>query len=962
MGTLRNFKYLFEEYYMTHKIYHIAFTLLMLNLLAAQEVYELEPKFPVHDLDPYLQVYADSSDRFTAQQLLNDDTLSYTFGNKLPKLLKTNLTYWGKLKLKTADSLTGWTLDFEDIMIGPPAWTKSNGKVDVYGYANGQLLFHQKTGVEYAKKERATDDHWALNRVRLADLPPETLVTLIIKAQGNSFGYPAYFNLSARSPEQPFYHAPYQYHRTFNAFMFGVSFIIFLYFFLQFIYLREGVYFWFSLWLFFCMTTQSMTIGLIVGDLSTLRYPFWIFTANAQFFTFWFFGRSFIGSKQKFPILDRFIKGLAFFILIEILLSALYVILFNPETYFTAPHPWHYLFLSSYCIGSLTLSILLTLKKDLFARYFGVGSMIASIFLFIGTLWSMAVLRPPFGIDPYATGMFLQIVIYSFGIAYRSRKISTQNQLERIEAERSLAEIQRMKDLDEVKTRFFANVSHEFRTPLTLIHGPLQQAEKHSADIKDKSVRLSEKAFTLIKKNTERLQMLVNQLLDLSKIESGNLHLKLSQGGLIQFLRTHVFSFESMAERKNISLNTHFSGEFEEAYYDQDKLEKIVNNLLSNAFKYTPQGGAVSVNVNLTDENLSFEISDTGHGMHKKEIDRIFDRFYRVEGTETKGSGIGLALTKELVTMHNGQINVHSEKGRGTTFKVRLPITLKNLPKALHVERDIIPSQKMEEASIISSKVPNGKVASFQDHEEVVLLVEDNQDLQGFIANILASKYKILTANDGAQGERMAFEHIPDLVVSDVMMPKKDGYELCSSLKNNTKTSHIPIMLLTAKAGQSNKMAGLTQGADAYLTKPFDADELLLRTKNLIEARKKIWEHFKSLDFSAIPDLNLSSVDDKFLQKVVKIINENIDNELLSVEDIAAKVGFSRAQLHRKLKALTNKSAGQLVNEIRLQKAKKMLSQKVGSVSEIAYSVGYSNLSYFTKSFKEKFGVLPSKV
>lgn len=945
------------------KINFFVFVLFFLHLVSGQEVYELDPKYPVHDLDPYLQVFADSSDQFSAQQLLNDATLSFTLGDELPILLETNLTYWGKLKLKTTDSLTGWTLDFEDIMIGPPAWTKSNGKVDVYGYANGQLLFHQKTGVEYSKKERATDEHWVLNRVQLEDLPPETLVTLLIKAQGNSFGYPAYFHLSARSPEQANYHAPYQYHRTFNAFMFGVTFIIFLYFFLQFIYLRERIYFWFSLWLLFCAVTQSMTIGLLVGNLPTLRYPLWIFTANAQFFTFWFFGRSFIGSKQKFPVIDRFIKGLAFFILIEVMITAFYVMLFNPETYFTAPHPLHYLFLNLYAIGSLILSILLILKKDLFARYFGMGSMIVSVFLIFGTLWSMGVLRPPFGIDPYSTGMFLQIVIYSFGIAYRSRKINEQNQWERLEGERSLAEIQRMKDLDEMKTRFFANVSHEFRTPLSLIHGPLQQAEKQSQGIKDKSVQLSEKAFTLIKNNTVRLQMLVNQLLDLSKIESENLHLKLSQGGLIQFLRTHVFSFESMAERKNISLNTHFSGKFEEAYYDQDKLEKIVNNLLSNAFKYTPQGGAVSVNVDLTDENLSLEISDTGDGMHKKEIDRIFDRFYRVEGTEAKGSGIGLALTKELVMLQNGQINVHSEKGRGTTFKVRLPVALKNLPDAIHLESNTSsPSLEIEETPMGNAKAPNGNVVPLPDHEEVILLVEDNQDLQRFIADILAPRYNVLTSNDGAQGERMAFEHIPDLVISDVMMPKKDGYELCSALKNNTKTSHIPIMLLTAKAGQTNKMAGLTQGADAYLTKPFDADELLLRTKNLIEARKKIWEHFKSLDFSAIPDLNLSSVDDKFLQNVVKIIKENIDNELLSVEDIAAKVGFSRAQLHRKLKALTNKSAGQLVNEIRLNMAKTMLSHKAGSVSEIAYSVGYANLSYFTKSFKEKFGVLPSKV
>ena len=704
--------------------------LVVLQPIAAQEVYELDPKYPVHDVNPYLKVYADSTDQLTVQQLLQDIPLPHTKGDNLPRLLETNMTYWGKLRIKALDSLSGWTLHFEDSMIGPPAWTKSNGKVDVYAYANRRLLFHQKTGVDYPRKERATKTSWMLNSISLEDLPIDTVVTLIIKGQGNSFGYPVYFNLSARSPEQPFYHEPYQFHSTFNTFLFGVTFIIFLYFFLQFVYLRERIYFWFSLWLFFCMFTQAMTIGLIVGNLAGIRYPLWLFASHSIFFSFWFFGRAFIDSKQKFPILDKFILGLAFFVLIEIVVMSLYVLLFDPETNYTSPSRIHYYLLNVYTIGSFVLSIVLTLKKDLFARYFGVGSLIASLFLIIGTLWSLGIIRPPFRLDPYVTGLFFQIVIYSFGISYRSQKINEQTQLELLEGERSLAEIQRMKDLDDIKTRFFANISHEFRTPLALIDGPLQQAAKHSSNAKDKSIQLSEKAFDIIKKNTLRLQLLVNQLLDLSKIESGNLHLKLSQGGLIQFLRSHVFSFESMAERKNISLNTHFSGAVDEAYYDKDKLEKIVNNLLSNAFKYTSQGGAVTVNVNLDPKNLLLEISDNGNGMHKKEMDRIFDRFYRVEGTETEGSGIGLALTKELVTMHGGQINLHSEKGRGTTFKVRLPVNLDDLPEAFHVDRESVRTTTFGEIPEEANEHTNHTSVALQNHEEVVLLVEDNQDLQ----------------------------------------------------------------------------------------------------------------------------------------------------------------------------------------------------------------------------------------
>ena len=220
--------------------------LFILNSISGQDVYELDPKYPVHDVNPYLKVYADSTETLSKQQLLKDDQLNYTRGDQLPLLLKTNLTYWGKLELKALDSLNGWTLQFEDIMIGPPAWTKSNGKVDVYAYANGRQLFHQKTGVDYPKKERANAKSWLLNSIDLERLPINTSVTLIIKAQGNSIGYPAYFNLSARSPEQAFYHEPYQFHAAFNTFMLGVTFIVFLYFFIQFLYLKEPVYLWFS--------------------------------------------------------------------------------------------------------------------------------------------------------------------------------------------------------------------------------------------------------------------------------------------------------------------------------------------------------------------------------------------------------------------------------------------------------------------------------------------------------------------------------------------------------------------------------------------------------------------------------------------------------------------------------------------------------------------------------------------
>jgi DNA-binding response OmpR family regulator len=387
---------------------------------------------------------------------------------------------------------------------------------------------------------------------------------------------------------------------------------------------------------------------------------------------------------------------------------------------------------------------------------------------------------------------------------------------------------------------------------------------------------------------------------------------------------------------------------------------------LSNAFKYTPKGGAVSVHLDFDPRYLHLAISDTGKGIDPEEVKRIFDRFYRVEGTEEKGSGIGLALTKELVDIYRGQIRVDSTQGRGTTFKVRLPYTALDLQEIGQLEiPPSTPASNLAEPPL-SGADREGTVAVHPSPKDsskpLVLVVEDHLELRDFIVGILREEYRVLEAENGSKGVKEALEHIPDVIISDVMMPGIDGFELCAELKTNLKTSHIPVILLTAKAGQENKMTGLSRGADAYLTKPFQAEELLLRVRNLHAIRQNLWKRFQSSDLVLVEGLDTRSVEDQFLQQVVGVIRENLSNESLSVEDIARAVGFSRAQLHRKLKALTNKSTNQLVVEIRLNEARHRLEQNQGSVSEIAYAVGYSNLSYFTKSFKQKFGEVPSKI
>jgi signal transduction histidine kinase/DNA-binding response OmpR family regulator len=705
--------------------------------------------------------------------------------------------------------------------------------------------------------------------------------------------------------------------------------------------------------------TMLMATGAILASVHRIGFVFWMVFANGVYFLFWFFGRSFIQSKIKFPILDKLIISLATLMIIQIVVAIFVVSTNSIKPNFIVVGYQAEMHVFTNLLG-LILSIAIATRKDNFARYFGIGAFIGLGLLLYGSMWAAGWIKYP-GFDAHSWGDFSQIVIFSFGIAYRRQVMMKAHNEEKINAQLSMIEMERIKDLDKIKTRFFANISHEFRTPLALISGPINRAFKQTA--KNEAITISNKHFNIIQNNTNRLQNLVDQLLDLSKIESGKVHLSLKQGGIIQFLRSIIFSFESMAERENISLNTSFPEEFDSAFYDKDKLEKIVTNILSNAFKYTSESGSVTTTIDYNKNYLNLEITDTGKGINKEEVKRIFERFYRVEGSEEKGSGIGLALTKELIELHNGKISVDSTKHKGTTFKIRLPITLEYLPEAISVT---VKSEIENSTYENSAQIEETPIVEFVKEDTknlpVALLVEDNKDLQYYISDVLQPKYTILLAKDGLQGERMAFEHIPDIIISDVMMPKKDGYELCHSLKANPKTSHIPIIMLTAKAGQNNKIEGLTQGADAYLTKPFDDEELLLQMKNLVESRKKLWEHFKALDMLLIDDIDVTSIDDKFLQDVFKTIKNNLDNEQFGVEDIARCVGFSRSQLHRKLKALSGKSANQLITEVRLNEAHRMLTLKTGSVSEVAYSVGYSNLSYFTKSFKEKFGKLPSKV
>lgn len=550
---------------------------------------------------------------------------------------------------------------------------------------------------------------------------------------------------------------------------------------------------------------------------------------------------------------------------------------------------------------------------------------------------------------------------------YEMNRIHLKNQVkfERLEAEK-------LKELDRTKSRFFANISHEFRTPLTLILGPIHDLIEATPEEERKE------KLTLVQRSAEKVLRLINQLLDLSRLENGRLELRAAPGDIVAFVKGLTMAFASLAERKGIELGFHADRDSIEVYFDRDKLEDIVANLLSNAFKFTPEGGRIEVTITVAAERekdagasrelVEIVVKDTGIGIPPDVLPRIFDRFYHVNASATRehqGAGIGLALLHELMRLHHGRVDVESAPGKGTTFFIRLPVgkdhlvadEMVALPAPEVVAKPTVPVEEARAASTMSAP---DEGAERQEDETIVLLVEDSADLRTFMHEKLQPRYKLLEASDGAEGLEKARETIPDLVVSDVMMPKMNGYELCRALKDDERTSHIPVILLTAKASRDEKLEGLGTGADDYLTKPFDSRELLLRVSNLIEQRRKLRRRFSQVVVLKPSQMAVSSVDEAFLNKALAAVERHLGKEDFSVETLAQELGLSRSQLHRKLRALTNQSPTLFTRSIRLERGAELLEQKAGNVAEIAYTVGFNSQAYFTKCFHERFGCTPS--
>lgn len=524
----------------------------------------------------------------------------------------------------------------------------------------------------------------------------------------------------------------------------------------------------------------------------------------------------------------------------------------------------------------------------------------------------------------------------------------------RIKHEMEMKDFESIKliEVDQMKSKFFANISHEFRTPLTLIKGPVEKLlEKEKTTDK-------RKIYTVILRNSERLLNLINELLDLSKLESGKMKLSAQESDIVSFIKAIVMSFESYAQRKQIQINVTSNNEVIYLFFDKEKMQKILTNLISNACKFTSEKGQINVDIeeDITNKKLTIKVSDNGIGISEKDLPRIFDRFYQAannEHTDHAGTGIGLSLTKELVEMHHGKIDVESEESKGTTFTISLLLGRKHL----NTDEIIYDEKEYKEITIEEDEVFD--IQSTQDEETTLLIVEDNKDVRDFIKSIIENKYQIIEAEDGSDGFNKAIEFMPDLIVSDIMMPKMMGDKMTEKLKKNKITSHIPIILLTAKASEEEKVNGLETGADDYLIKPFNEKELLVRIYNLISQRRKLREKYlREAEINPI-EVAVTSLDKKFIETVITVVEENLSNPNFGIDNLVDKIAVSRAQLYRKFSSILGEKPNEFIRKQRIKRAAELIKKDFGNITEIAFEVGFNDLSYFSKCFKKVFKMNP---
>ena len=875
--------------------------------------------------------------------------------------LKEHQYYWGKVQLQNnltdATNLSEWVLYFSHTLT----------EIDLFVEQPDGGFHHVLNGFYRNPNEKAFSPRVEGNFCKVI-LPPQQPITVYFRAKGSRNKVSPNFTIDLR-------HIDVLYHRlqvkSSAQFLF-IGFIAMMLFYNLFLYFlrRDLSFIYYSGYLFFLILYTSN----ISGELGTLlvyiipNHLEYTYVANfgiiLGFMCYIAFFRSFLNLKNLLPKWDLFFHRL-FLIGIPILMVQA-VVMFTSNFSFAQTDIFSLVYIVLFLPTTIVFIYHLYKTGDKKGRFIVLGM----VFWLIGIaansiMWANVSSFNVLDMFFLKVGSVLEIMIFSLGLAYRERETYAAKEQAQFELEKSemikkqeAAEKKRLKKMDVLKSRLYTNITHEFRTPLTVIMGINENIQGH----------LQEKK--LIRRNSKNLLRLINQLLDLSKLESAELQINKTPGDIATYLQYLTESFYSMAVDKGVRLVYFTEEESVKVLFDEEKIQHIIYNLLSNALKFTEETGQVVVNLKKETlqekEFLKILVKDNGIGISEDVQPHIFDRFYQVDNSSSRkgeGTGIGLSLVKELVDLLKGKIEVSSTVGKGTTFTVWLPFDpiTEEVPLRdyTHLQAANKKQKTLVDQAALLQKKSEGIQTSEEENLPILLLIEDNQDVVLYIQSILEKSYTIHSTKNGQLGIEQAFQLIPDIIISDVMMPIMDGNEVCQTLKKDERTSHIPIILLTAKNTQADKLKGLKFGADDYLTKPFYREELLLRLDNLITNRLLMQKKYaNSLDLPS--PIVERSIDDQFLQKLKEIVEKRFDQPTFNVAELAQALLMDRSQVYRKVKALTGKSVAHYIRSARLQKGLDLLRYSKMNISEIAYEIGYTDPSYFTRTFQKEYGMLPS--
>ncbi|MFK7775690.1 MAG: ATP-binding protein [Saprospiraceae bacterium] len=911
---------------------------------------EIAPKYILTD---HLDIFHDESGEMTFEEIKNSSSRFSPHQDWTTDFLAEEI-YWGKMELTNhlsdGNDYVEWVLHFSLIFTDIKVFVE-NTEGQVSNYRTGFFVpTHQKSFAPISKQ----------NIVKI-QIPAGETVSIYFRTENKRRLIASKFDLTLEHSTSFFSSLEKQ--KQQNGVYFGFVVMMLVYNFFLFIYAKDKAYLYYSIYILGITFFSLYNSGDLADQIQNwLLYEkpqliyFFKPVAYIAFMGYLTFVRSFLNLEKLLPTWDKIFKIFSF-LTIPVIAIDYYLMWFSSFSYNIADIP-----AVGYAFAFLLLcfSFLIPLyrTKDKKGYFIIAGFSLMGLGL-LATIW-MRVQSVDFTVAYFRIGTIFEIIIFSLGMAYRQKEVEEEKRKGEFELEKSKIlqdiehqEAERLKELNNLKSRLYTNITHEFRTPLTVIMGMTENIEGHAEEKE------------LIQRNSNNLLRLINQILDLSKAESGNLKINLVQDEIINFLQYLTESFQSMANAKDIQL-VFYSEEKEIIMdFDEQKIQHIIYNLLSNSIKYTHQKGKVVFHVKKENDRLCIKVKDNGQGIATKDQPFIFERFYKVDqpnSVKADGVGIGLALTKELVEFLNGEIILKSELGEGSEFIIYLPINrsgeIINDDANVLLQEENINEDKKERplefnSGLIDLNVENNGIPQ-------LLIVEDNEDVITYIKSCVKNDYNIEVAHDGQEGIEKAFELIPDIIISDLMMPKVNGFEVCRILKKDEKTSHIPIILLTAKATQEDKMEGLETGADAYMMKPFQKRELKIRLKKLIENRAILQAKYKG-DLTSFSKKKTNSEDD-FFQKVINVLKRELDNPNFSVTELSKEMHLSTTQMYRKLKALTGLPPSKFIRRFRLQNSLELLQNSTMNVAEIAYKVGFSDPNYFSRAFSEEFGKPPSEM